>query len=195
MSKNKPETTMEPQAGQEQAIGMEREDETPCIENAAEAMPLAELKEQLRQVELKAAENHDAWMRARAEVENTRRRAQEDVVKAHKFAVEKFAADLLAVKDTLEMALADTNPDTLRPGVELTLKNLVAAFERANIVEVNPVGGKFDPNCHQAMSVVPASAETPDNTVVQVFQKGYLLAERTLRPAMVVVAKEQAPAN
>ncbi len=145
------------------------------------------LEELLRQAELRAEEHHDAWLRAKAETENTRRRAQEDIAKAHKFAVEKFAGDLLAVKDTLEMALADPNPDSLRAGVELTFKNLVAAFDKAAIVEVNPVGEKFDPHRHQAMAMI--EAEQPANTVVQVFQKGYLIAERTLRPAMVAVAK------
>ena len=115
------------------------------------------------------------------------KKQQEDISKAHKFAVEKFAGDLLAVKDTLEMALADQNPDSLRSGVEMTLKNLVSAFEKAAIVEVNPVGEKFDPHKHQAMAMV--DAEQPANTVVQVFQKGYLIADRTLRPAMVAVAK------
>jgi len=187
MSEHKSEQNPQQAAGADEASV---ETEIMAV-GAEEAAPLAGLQEQLRQAEQKAAEHHDAWVRAKAEVENTRRRAQEDVLKAHKFAVEKFAIDLLAVKDTLEMALADSNPDTLRPGLELTLKNLVSAFERASIVELNPVGGSFDPNCHQAMSVVPASVGTPDNTVAQVFQKGYRLAERTLRPAMVVVAKEQ----
>jgi len=156
-----------------------------AAETAVDSTP--SLEELLRQAELKAEEHHDAWLRAKAETENTRRRAQEDIAKAHKFAVEKFAGDLLAVKDTLEMALADQNPDSLRAGVEMTLKNLVAAFEKAAIVEVNPAGEKFDPHKHQAMAMV--ESDQPANTVVQVFQKGYLIAERTLRPAMVAVAK------
>ncbi|MFC5300670.1 nucleotide exchange factor GrpE [Azospira restricta] len=157
----------------------------PAAAAAADSTP--SLEELLRQAELRAEEHHDAWLRAKAETENTRRRAQEDIAKAHKFAVEKFAGDLLAVKDTLEMALADPNPDSLRAGVEMTLKNLVAAFDKAAIVELNPVGEKFDPHKHQAMAMI--DAEQPANTVVQVFQKGYLIAERTLRPAMVAVAK------
>ena len=112
----------------------------PADDGAAAVETTPSLEELLRQAELKAEEHHDAWLRAKAETENTRRRAQEDISKAHKFAVEKFAGDLLAVKDTLEMALADQNPDSLRSGVEMTLKNLVAAFEKAAIVEVNPVG-------------------------------------------------------
>ena len=159
----------------------------PADDGLAAVETTPSLEELLRQAELKAEEHHDAWLRAKAETENTRRRAQEDISKAHKFAVEKFAGDLLAVKDTLEMALADQNPDSLRSGVEMTLKNLVAAFEKAAIVEVNPVGEKFDPHRHQAMAMI--EAEQPANTVVQVFQKGYLIADRTLRPAMVAVAK------
>lgn len=158
---------------------------TPADAHPTDSTP--SLEELLRQAELRAEEHHDAWLRAKAETENVRRRAQEDIAKAHKFAAEKFAGDLLAVKDTLEMALADPNPDSLRAGVELTLKNLVAAFEKAAIVEVNPAGEKFDPHKHQAMAMV--DAEQPANTVVQVFQKGYLIADRVLRPAMVVVAK------
>ena len=143
--------------------------------------------ELLRQVELKAAEHHDAWLRAKAETENVRRRAQDDIAKASKFAIEKFAEALLPVKDTLEMALADPNPDSLRTGVELTLKNLVFAFEKGQLKEESPLGQKFDPNRHQAIAMVEAEQEP--NTVVAVLQKGYLIGERTLRPAMVTVAK------
>jgi molecular chaperone GrpE len=147
------------------------------------------LEEQLRILELKAAEHHDAWLRAKAEGENIRRRAQEDVAKAHKFAVEKFAGELLAVKDSLEAALAvpEQTVDSLKSGVELTLKQLVAAFERNALVEVNPVGEKFDPHKHQAIGMVDSEQEA--NTVVTVLQKGYLIAERTLRPALVMVAR------
>jgi molecular chaperone GrpE len=155
--------------------------------SAGETESTPSLEELLRQAELRAEEHHDAWLRAKAETDNVRRRAQEDISKAHKFGVEKFAGDLLAVKDTLEMALADPNPDSLRTGVELTLKNLVSAFDKAAVVEVNPVGEKFDPHRHQAMAMI--DADQPANTVVQVFQKGYTIADRTLRPAMVAVAK------
>ena len=150
---------------------------------------LPSLEEQFRTLELKAAEHHDAWLRAKAESENIRRRAQEDVAKAHKFAVEKFAGELLAVKDSLEAALAvpEQTVDSLKSGVELTLKQLVAAFERNALVEVNPIGEKFDPHKHQAIGMVDSDQEA--NTVVTVLQKGYLIAERTLRPALVMVAK------
>ena len=145
------------------------------------------LEEMLRSAELKAAEHHDAWLRAKAESENIRRRAQDDIAKASKFAIERFAEALLPVKDTLEMALADQNPESMRTGVELTLKNLVTAFEKGQLKEENPVGLKFDPNKHQAIALV--DAEQDANTVVAVLQKGYLIGERTLRPAMVTVAK------
>lgn len=162
------------------------QDESATV-GAGETESTPSLEELLRQAELRAEEHHDAWLRAKAETENVRRRAQEDISKAHKFGIEKFAGDLLAVKDTLEMALADPNPDSLRTGVELTLKNLMSAFEKAAIAEVNPVGEKFDPHRHQAMAMI--DADQPANTVVQVFQKGYTIADRTLRPAMVAVAK------
>ena len=153
----------------------------------AEIMP--SLEELLRRAELQAAEHHDAWLRAKADAENIRRRGQEDVTKAHKFAVEGFSSELLAVRDSLEAALGTPNAtlENLRSGVEITLRQLTSVFERHSIREVNPVGEKFDPHRHQAMSLVE-SDQTP-NTVVQVFQKGYLLHDRVLRPAMVAVAK------
>ncbi len=148
------------------------------------------LEDLLRQAELKAQEHHDAWLRAKAETENVRRRAAEDVEKARKFALEKFAGDLLAVKDSLEAALAtgDTaSLDKIREGVELTLKQLASVFEKNAIHEINPVGQKFDPNCHQAISMVEGEGEP--NTVASVLQKGYLLNERVIRPALVTVVK------
>ena len=156
-------------------------------ENGIDRMP--SLEDALRQAELKAAEHHDAWLRAKAETENMRRRAQEDIAKASKFAAEKFATAMLPVKDSLEAALAAENQtvDKIREGVELTLRQLVSAFEGAKLAEENPLGQKFDPNKHQAISMVEADAEP--NTVVTVLQKGYLLNERVIRPAMVMVAK------
>jgi len=147
------------------------------------------IEEMLRAAELKAAEHHDAWLRAKAETENLRRRAQEDVTKAHKFAAEKFAGELLAVKDSLEAALANEQQDAaaLKAGVELTLKQLVAAFEKSAVTELDPRGEKFDPHFHQAIAMVDAEQEA--NTVVSVLQKGYALHERILRPALVTVAK------
>ncbi|NWG31054.1 MAG: nucleotide exchange factor GrpE [Rhodocyclaceae bacterium] len=163
---------------------------TDAAQDAPEVMP--SLEELLKAAELKAAEHHDAWLRAKAETENVRRRAQEDIAKAHKFASEKFASELLAVKDSLEAALANEaqTVETLKAGVELTLKQLAAAFEKSAIVEINPVGEKFDPHKHQAIAMVDAEQEA--NTVVSVLQKGYALHERILRPALVTVAKPKA---
>jgi molecular chaperone GrpE len=154
---------------------------------APETMP--SLEELLREAELKAAEHHDAWLRAKAEAENIRKRTAEDVSKAHKYGIEKFAADLLAVKDSLEAALATENatPESLRSGVELTLRQLEAVLERQSIREINPAGQKFDPHRHQAISMLPSDKEA--NTVINVLQKGYLLHDRVLRPALVTVAK------
>ncbi|MGD9869787.1 MAG: nucleotide exchange factor GrpE [Thauera sp.] len=158
-----------------------------AMDDGVDSMP--SLEEALRQAELKAEEHHDAWLRAKAETENVRRRAQEDIVKAGKFAAEKFASAMLPVKDSLEAALATENQtvEKLREGVELTLKQLVSAFEGASLAEENPIGQKFDPNKHQAISMIEADAEA--NTVVNVLQKGYLLNERVIRPAMVMVSK------
>jgi len=156
----------------------------------AEVMPSTE--ELLRAAELLAAEHHDAWMRAKAETENVRRRAQEDIVKAHKFASEKFATDLLAVKDSLEAALANANQsaESLHGGVEMTLRQLVSVFEKANLAEINPLGEKFDPHKHQAISQIEApDPATEPNHVLNVLQKGYQLHDRVIRPAMVVVSK------
>ena len=143
--------------------------------------------------EAEAIEMKDAWLRAKAETENVRRIAQADVAKAHKFAIERFAEDMLPVKDALEQTLAagDVSLESLRSGAELTLKALQAAFERARVVEMSPEGQKFDPNHHQAMQMVPS--DLPANTVAAVFQKGYLVNDRVLRPALVTVS--QGPAS
>lgn len=137
----------------------------------------------------------DAWLRARAETDNVRRQAQTDVAKAYKFAVEKFAGDLLPVKDALEQALsaaAGASSETLRTGTELTLKALNAAFAKAGIAEIDPAGQKFDPHRHEAMQVV--ESPLPPNTVVTVYQKGYLINDRILRPALVTVSRPDARA-
>ena len=150
------------------------------------------IDELLKIAELKAAEHHDAWLRAKAETENVRRRAQEDIAKAGKFAAERFASELLAVKDSLEAALAnqDQDPAALRAGVELTLRQLVGAFEKSGLTEIHPLEEKFDPHRHQAISQVEADGEA--NRVVQVLQKGYALHERMIRPALVIVSKGKA---
>lgn len=157
--------------------------------DAAATPALNELEQQLSATEAKLAEMHDAFMRAKAEGENIRRRAQEDVSKAHKFAVESFAEAMLPVRDSLEMALKVDAPtiESLKEGVEMTLKQLSSAFERNRLVEVMPaVGDKLDPMKHQAVAVVPAEQEA--NTVVNVLQKGYMIADRLLRPAIVTAA-------
>ncbi len=152
-----------------------------------ESMPSPEAL--LRKAELAAQEHHDAWLRAKAESDNIRKRAQADVAAAHKFAIEHFATELLAVKDSLEAALSTdhASAETLKSGVELTLKQLQSVFGKFNVAEVNPAGQKFDPHRHQAISAVESDAEP--NSVLQVLQKGYLLNERVIRPAMVTVAK------
>ena len=152
-----------------------------------EIMPSPE--EIIRQLELQVQEHHDAWLRARAEADNVRKRAQADIANAHKYALESFATELLPVRDSLEAALNTDNItlESLREGVTLTLKLLCAAFDKNQIREVNPAGEKFDPHRHQAMTAIE-SDKTP-NTVLHVMQKGYLLNERVLRPALVTVAK------
>jgi len=175
MSKNE----QNPQAGQEQ--------HHVDVEHEIELMPSQE--ELLKEAERKAQEHYDAWMYAKAESENIRRRAHEDTEKARKFALEKFSGELLSVKDSLEAALAVENAtvESYRNGVELTVKQFVNVLEKFNVAEINPLGEKFDPHKHQAISMVDSDAEP--NTVVQVLQKGYTLHERVLRPALVMVAK------
>ncbi len=147
------------------------------------------LEDMLKEAERKAQEHYDAWMYAKAEGENIRRRAAEDVSKAHKFAVERFSNEMLAVKDSLEAGLAvkEATVESFKSGMELTLKQLSTVFEKFNIKEINPVGEKFDAHQHQAIGM--ADSDQPANTVVSVMQKGYALNERVLRPAMVMVAK------
>jgi len=157
--------------------------EEPALEMATS------LEERLKKAELAAAEHHDAWLRAKAEADNIRKRARGEIASAYKFAVEGFASELLAVMDSLEAALAAENAsvESMGSGVELTLKQLAGVFERFNLAEINPVGQKFDPHRHQAISTMESDAEP--NTVVQVLQKGYLLHDRVIRPALVIVAK------
>lgn len=142
----------------------------------------------LEEAHAKIAELHESFLRACAETENVRRRAQEDIAKAHKFAIESFAENLLPVIDSLEAALSDSSGDLakVREGVELTLRQLTSALEKGRVTQINPVGEKFDPHRHQAISMVPADQEP--NTVVTVLQKGYVIADRVLRPALVTVA-------
>lgn len=151
-----------------------------------------ELESKLAAAEAEVARLNDEFLRAKAEAENARRRAVEDVARAHRYGIEAFATSLLPVRDSLEAALAVEAPtvESLRQGVEITRRQLASAFEKAMLREVSPQGEKFDPHRHQAMSQVESDQEP--NTVVTVFQKGYLLHDRVIRPALVVVAREKA---
>lgn len=161
---------------------------------ASEPTSVEELRQLLEEARGKADENWDKALRLQAELDNTQRRAQRDIESAHKYALEKFALELLPVKDSLELGLAAAQgsdhevADKLREGTELTLKMLTSAMEKFGIAEVDPQGQPFNPECHQAMTMQPSS-EHEANTIMAVMQKGYLLNERLLRPAMVVVSK------
>lgn len=160
-------------------------DANPAAGDAA-AVPA---EQRLAELEAKHAEVADAYLRAKAEAENTRRRAEEEVSKARKYAVDSFAESMLPVKDSLEAAVATPGGsiEQVLEGVHATLRQLGAALERHKVVEIAPpVGTRFDPHQHQAISMV--SAEQEPNTVVTVLQKGYLIADRILRPALVTVA-------
>lgn len=163
---------------------------------AIDASYVAELEQKLEQATKAASEEKDRAIRAVAEMENVRRRTAQDVEKAHKFALEKFASELLPVLDNLERTLqvADKDNETVKPlleGVELTLKSMVSSVAKFGIEAVDPQGQPFDPNMHQAMSMVE-NANVPANTVIAVMQKGYQLNGRVIRPAMVMVSKAPA---
>lgn len=170
-----------------QAPELTQSEPTVTPQQTSDSMP--SLEEQLKKAELIAEEHHDAWLRARAEADNIRKRAQVDIANAHKYAIENFSSEILAVKDSLEAALAAENATTesLKSGVELTLKLLSSVFEKFNLREITALGEKFDPHRHQAITVVESDGEP--NTVISVMQKGYTLNERVIRPALVVVGK------
>ncbi|MGB7816783.1 MAG: nucleotide exchange factor GrpE [Methylotenera sp.] len=169
---------------QEDQNNQQAEQETTMGSEAAQS-PEARIAE----LEAALEEAKASVLYVKAEGENIRRRAMDDIDKARKFALEKFSGELLAVKDSLDAALAVGNADvaSYKNGVELTAKQLSSVFEKFNIAEVNPVGEKFDPNKHQAISMLENSGEP--NTVTSVLQKGYTLNDRVLRPALVTVAK------
>ncbi|WP_218242733.1 nucleotide exchange factor GrpE [Comamonas fluminis] len=151
---------------------------------------LERLKAELEELKAKSSDLADQYLRAKAEAENVRRRSEEDVAKARKFGIESFAESLLPVIDSLDAALSIQNatPEQLREGSDATLRQLNSALERNKVLAINPAAGeKFDPHHHQAISMVPA--EQPANTVVSVLQKGYMIADRILRPALVTVAQ------
>ncbi len=155
---------------------------------------VTELEAALAAAEAKASENFDQFLRTRAEMENIRRRSAEDVLKAQKYGIERIADALLAVKDSMDAALVveNTSVESFKTGVELTARQLTNVFEKFSITEVNPLGEKFDPTKHQAIAAV--ESDQAANTVVAVMQKGYLLFDRMIRPALVTVAKS-APAD
>jgi molecular chaperone GrpE len=164
---------------------------TQAQSTAQQAAP-AQATDRLAEAEAKLGEMQDSFLRAKADAENMRRRAQEDIAKAHKFAIESFAEAMVPVKDSLEMALKLETPSVegLKEGVEMTLRQLNAAFERNRLLEISPAtGDKLDPMKHQAISMVPADQEV--NTIVTVLQKGYTIADRLLRPALVTVSQEK----
>lgn len=167
-----------------------RDEQSDAAANDAGAVDaMTSVEELLKKAEAAAREHQEAWLRAKAEGENIRKRAQTDIANAHKYALEGFASELVGVRDSLEAALATRNatPEALRSGVELTLKQLTAAFEKFSLREIDPMGEKFDPHKHQGINLVESDAEP--NSVVGVLQKGYLLNDRVIRPALVSVAK------
>ncbi len=188
MSDHAPTPPSEPTANPEPAM-----DANPAADsNPATEDPLAVAQAEVAKLTSVNADLADQFLRAKAEAENARRRAEEEVSKARKFAVESFAESLLPVADSLTagLAIADATAEQLREGSEATLRQLKSALERHKVIEINPaVGTKFDPHQHQAISVVPAQQEA--NTVVTVLQKGYLIADRVLRPALVTVSAPQ----
>ncbi len=167
-------------------------EETEAAAAANEADALAALTNEVADLKAKNTDLADQFLRAKAEAENARRRADEEVSKARKFGVESFAESLLAVADSLEAALGvqEATAEQLREGTEATLKQLMSALEKHKVAQISPPAGtKFDPHHHQAISMVPADQEP--NTVVMVLQKGYQIADRVLRPALVTVAAPQ----
>ncbi|NBS96425.1 MAG: nucleotide exchange factor GrpE [Betaproteobacteria bacterium] len=166
-------------AGAEMAAGLV---DGPDIQLPSDAAALME-------AQARVAEYHEAYLRAKAEMENIRRRAQEDIAKTHKYAIENFAEGLVPVVDSLEAALATpaATPEQMRSGVEITLRQLLSAFEKARLTPIDPKGERFDPNRHQAISMVP-SADVAAQHVVAVLQKGWVIADRVLKPALVTVS-------
>lgn len=159
-------------------------------DDTAEGQNGAGVEAALAAAEARAAEHRDLYMRALAELDNVRKRAAKDVEQAHKYAIDRFAGDLIGVKDSLELGLAsEASGEVLRAGTEATLKLLAKAFEKAGLTQLDPVGETFNPEFHEAMVMMP-SAEHAPNTVSQVVQKGYVLNGRLLRPARVIVTRE-----
>jgi molecular chaperone GrpE len=168
-------------------------EEQEAAQAANDADALSQAQGEIAALQAKIKELTEQYLRAQADMQNTRRRAEDEISKARKFAVESFAEAMLAVADSLEAGLAhkDATPEQVREGSEVTLRQLKSALERNKVIEINPAAGaKFDPHQHQAISVVPLPPESTQeaNTVVSVLQKGYSIADRVLRPALVTVA-------
>jgi molecular chaperone GrpE len=171
----------------EEALAAQFSDESDALSRAQ--ADLTDMQADLADLQAKSSDLADQYLRAKAEADNARRRAEEEISKARKFALEGFAESLLPVADSLEagLNLKDTTADQIREGAQATLRQLVAALERNKVIAINPAAGdKFDPHQHQAISVVASELEA--NTVVTVLQKGYSIAERVLRPALVIVS-------
>jgi molecular chaperone GrpE len=174
-------------------VGAEAKAAPAGAEGQAAAPSREELVLALEDARGRADQHWDALLRIRAEMDNLRKRAERDVENAHKYALDRFVAELLPVKDSLEMGLSAASgeavdPVKLREGLELTLKMLSNVFDKFSVEEVNPAGSRFDPERHQAMSTQADTGAEP-GTVVMVVQKGYLLNQRLVRPAMVIVAR------
>jgi molecular chaperone GrpE len=174
-------------------------DTTAVNEEQAEQISVEELEKQLKLAQKKADENWDKAVRAQAEMENQKRRAQKDLENAHKYGLEKFAKELLSVMDSLELGIqasTSDNPEvvSLREGSKLTIKQFESVFEKFNIEALDPIGQVFNPELHQAMAM-QESVDVEPNTVLNVFQKGYVLNGRLIRPAMVVVSKASDPSS
>jgi molecular chaperone GrpE len=190
---NRIEPTLDPLPVHEGIPGDASPEEREAAQAANEAGLLSQLQAEMAALKARNTELTEQFLRAQADIQNTRRRAEEEMSKARKFAVESFAESLLAVADSLEAGLAikEATPQQIREGAEATLNQLKSVLERNKVIEIDPQpGDKFDPHQHQAISVVPlppGSTQEP-NTVVNVLQKGYLIAERILRPALVTVA-------
>ena len=182
-------TEYTPPESKQPLTGAVSPEEQEAAQAANEFDALSTAQAEVATLQAKNSELSDSYLRAKAETENARRRADDEISKARKFALESFAESLLPVTDSLEAALVivDATPEQIREGAQATLKQLKSALERNRVIEINPANGsKFDPHQHQAISMVPAEQEA--NTVVNVLQKGYLIADRVLRPALVTVS-------
>ncbi len=187
------QTSAQAPEGQQQGAQTQNETEQ-AVQQEAPQDEISVLKAALENAHHEVEKSKEVYLRLAADMENLRRRTQEDVAKAHKYAIESFAESLVPVRDSLEMALAVENqtPEALKDGVAATLRQLEAAFERGRVMVLNPVGEKFNPNQHQAVAMVPGDSVDPavaSNHVVAVLQKGYLINDRVLRPALVSVAQ------